>query len=152
MCSLQFLWGQDGIFTWRGKKKKKKKENFQNFPERQCRKESNLQLLLMDKCQYSNLCFTDDKWKINIVSDGFVWMAEMKLCSDSPMCLSRQRKPWPTLRDAPSRRLQGKPASRMWTPRSFPQRGTVIRRCLKDELSVSILLLPLLGPMLICSC
>lgn len=44
----------------------------------------------MEKCQYSNLCFTDGKWKINIVSDGLVWMAEMKRCSDSPMCLNFQ--------------------------------------------------------------
>lgn len=40
----------------------------ENFPEWQCRKESNLQLVLVDKYQYSNLCFTGGKWKVNIVT------------------------------------------------------------------------------------
>lgn len=77
---LCLLWGQDGSFAC--------EKQSGNFPAWSCRKESNSWLVLMDKCQYSNLCLTDSKQKVNIVSDGVVQRAKMKLCSDSPTCLN----------------------------------------------------------------
>lgn len=127
-----FSWWQDGILDSPNFICGKKPEN---IPEWWGRKESSLQLLLTGKCRYINLCFTDGRWKVNIVSDGFVWRAEKKFCSDSPTYLNFQagktlahpeRCTKSNLGDCKENQPQ---KCGFVTPRSVPQRGTVIRRC-----------------------